>query len=292
MTYSCHIPGVLWRKDPVANSVPLVFDAPHSGTQNPPDFRFTCDPLTIRRGADLFVDELYDDAPRHGATLISALFPRAYIDANRNETDIYHPGHDGPAQESKNRNLKPWNALVRSQNWRGGADFYGRKLKLAEIHGRIESHYRPYHDALRIALNSQHARFGGVWHVNCHSCRGMNRRVTPPRPNADFIIGNRFGRTCSREFTDLVADTLAGLGYSVSVNKPYQGATLIRRYAAPHQERHSIQIEINKKLYLDDAEKSENFNALKRDIGTLIVRISAYVRCEAMRLSHNRSEYG
>jgi N-formylglutamate amidohydrolase len=275
------VPGVLWRKDPVTDPVPLVFDAPHSGTQNPPDFRFTCDSLTIKRGADLFVDELYEDAPRYGATLIGALFPRAYIDANRAETDIYHAGHDGPEQETENRNIRPWNALVRTQNWRGGADFYGRKLTLAEIHSRIDSHYRPYHDVLRSALDTQHARFGGVWHVNCHSCRSMNRRVTPPRANADFIIGDRFGRTCSREFTDLIADTLAGLGYAVSLNKPYQGATLIRRYAAPDRERHSIQIEINKSLYLNDAEKSENFGALRRDIGTLVARISDYVRANA-----------
>lgn len=284
MTASYYMPGVLWRKDPIARSVPLVFDAPHSGTQNPPDFRFTCDPLVIRRGADLFVDELFEDAPRHGATLISALFPRAYIDTNRNETDIYAPDHDGADRKTENRNLKPWNALVRSQNWQGGAEFYGRKLRLAEIHSRIESHYRPYHDTLRNTLDAQHARFGGVWHVNCHSCRSMNRRVSPPRPNADFIIGNRFGHTCAQEFTDIIADTLSGLGYAVSLNRPYQGATLIRRYAAPDRERHSVQIEINKKLYLDDAEKSENFSALKRDIGTLIAGISGYVRGKVMRL--------
>jgi len=283
VTYSYKIPGVLWRKDPVADSVPLVFDAPHSGTQNPPDFHFTCDPLVIRRGADLFVDELYEDAPRYGATLISALFPRAYIDTNRNETDIYQPRHDAREQETGNGKLKPWNALVRSQNWRGGDDFYGRRLRLAEIHHRIDSHYRPYHDVLRNTLDTQHERFGGVWHVNCHSCRSMNRGVTPPRPNADFIIGNRFGRTCSQEFTDLIAETLSGLGYVVSLNIPYQGATLIRRYAAPDQERHGIQIEINKKLYLDDAEKSENFRVVKRDIGTLIAEISDYVRVKAIR---------
>ena len=63
-----------------------------------------------------------------------------------------------------------------------------------------------------------------------------------------------------------------------------QGATLIRRYASPDRERHSIQIEINKKLYLDDAKKSENFSAVKRDIDTLIARISDYVRGKAMRL--------
>ena len=284
MTISYYVPGVLWRKDPVADPIPLVFDAPHSGTQNPPDFQFTCDPLVIRRGADLFVDELYEDAPRHGATLISALFPRAYIDTNRNETDIYHPGHDGPDQDTDNRNLKPWNALVRSQNWRGGAYFYGRRLKLSEIRRRIDSHYRPYHDELRNTLDTQHARFNGVWHVNCHSCRSMNRRVSPPSPNADFIIGNRFGLTCSQEFTDVIADALSGLGYAVSLNRPYQGATLIRRYASPDRERHSVQIEINKKLYLDDAKKSENFSAVKRDIDTLIARISDYVRGKAMRL--------
>ena len=283
MTSYYHLPGVLSRKDPIADPVPLVFDAPHSGTQNPPDFLFTCDPLVIKRGADLFVDELYEDAPRHGATLISALFPRAYIDTNRNETDIYHPDHDGTDDKTANRNRKPWNALVRSQNWRGGVDFYDRKLRLNEIQSRIDSCYRPYHDELRSTLDARHERFGGVWHVNCHSCRSMNRRIDPPRANADFILGDRFGRTCSQEFTELIADILSCLGYSVSLNTPYQGATLIRRYGAPDQHRHSIQIEINKKLYLNDAEKTENFAVLRRDVGTLIAKVSDYVRGKVMR---------
>ena len=284
MTVSHHIPGVLWRKDPPVEPVPLVFDAPHSGTQNPPDFRFTCDPMVIKRGADLFVDELFGRAPLHGATLISALFPRAYIDANRNEGDVYHPDRDGSAPGGTKRSLTPWNALVRSQNWRGGVDFYDRSLTLAEIHGRIEGYYRPYHDELSRTLDAQHARFGGVWHVNCHSCRSVNRRVSPPRPNADFIVGNRFGRTCSRDFVDLIADELSRLGYTVSVNRPYQGATLIRRYSAPDRHRHSVQIEINKRLYLDDAEKSENFERLESDIGALIAKVSEYVRGKAPRL--------
>lgn len=284
MTDSFHVPGVLRRKDPTSDPLPLVFDAPHSGTQNPSDFRFSCDPIVIKRGADLFVDELYADAPQHGATLINALFPRAYIDTNRSETDIYHPAHDDPDAGTEVRSLKPWNALVRSQNWRGGVDFYERTLLLEEINSRIENYYRPYHDELRSTLDKQHERYGGVWHINCHSCRSMNRSIRPPRPNADFIIGNRYGRTCSQEFTELIADTLSGLGYTFSMNAPYQGATLIRRYGAPDENRHSVQIEINKKLYLNDMEKSENFDVLKRDIGTLIAEISGYVTEMTSRL--------
>ena len=282
MTGSYRKPGILWRRDPRMGSdaLPLVFDTPHSGVENPADFGFVCDPLTIVRGADLYVDELYADAPHHGATMIGAEFPRAYIDTNREETDIYHPILEAPHGDTPPRpGLKPWNGLVRSRNWRNGADFYERKLSLDEVQGRIATYYRPYHSELKGALDRLHRRFGAVWHVNCHSCGRMNRTVDPPRPNADIILGDRRGSTCDGDFTTFVAETLAALGYDVEINTPYQGATLVRRYGAPENDRHSLQIEINKRLYLDDASKDpQGFETLQRNISRLIEAIGRYVR--------------
>ena len=92
---SFEIPGVLWRRDPEAAELPLVFDSPHSGSHYPEDFRFSCPLEHLRRAEDAYVDELYADAPAHGATLIGALFPRSYLDPNRGVEDIDEALIDG-----------------------------------------------------------------------------------------------------------------------------------------------------------------------------------------------------
>src|SRR6516165_7116111 len=85
---SLEIPGVLWRRDPEGAEAPLVFDSPHSGSHYPDDFRFVCPLDVLRTAEDTFVDELYAAAPRFGGTLIGALFPRSYLDANRAVHDL------------------------------------------------------------------------------------------------------------------------------------------------------------------------------------------------------------
>src|SRR5258708_18599696 len=82
------IPGVLWRRDPHGNSLPLVLDSPHSGALYPEDFAYCCPLPVLRRAEDSYVDELFAAAPSYGATLIGALFPRSYVDVNRAADDL------------------------------------------------------------------------------------------------------------------------------------------------------------------------------------------------------------
>src|SRR5260370_40122088 len=82
------IPGVLWRRDPDGDSLPLVLDSPHSGALYPEDFAYCCPLPVLRRAEDSYVDELFEAAPAYGATLIGALFPRSYVDVNRAADDL------------------------------------------------------------------------------------------------------------------------------------------------------------------------------------------------------------
>src|ERR1700690_4370948 len=76
------------QRDPPGEQIPLVLDSPNSGTSYPADFYHVASRLTVRQAEDTHVDELYAAAPRFGATLLDALFPRAYIDPNRHLSDI------------------------------------------------------------------------------------------------------------------------------------------------------------------------------------------------------------
>jgi N-formylglutamate amidohydrolase len=269
--------------EPQAEPAPVVFDSPHSGTDYPDDFG-TIAPLSIlRRSEDAFVDELFAAAPRHGAPLIAARFPRIYIDPNRDLTDLDPAMLDGawPDPLVPSRKTELGVGLV----WRimpPDSRLYDRLLSVAEVRTRIERCWKPYHHAVAAAIDQTHRRFGKVWHVNCHSMPAMGNAASEdgPVPRAEFVLGDRDGTTCEADFTAFVAGALRDMGYDVKINEPYKGVELVRRYSDPARGRHSLQLEINRKLYMDEAriEKSDGFAQVQADMGKLAAAICRYAR--------------
>src|SRR5215218_10040982 len=157
-------------------SAPLVLDSPHSGVNYPEDFRPACELAVLRHAEDTHVEKLYDFAPALGAAWIEALFPRSYLDANRNTTEFdtglleegnawNEPLETDPAALSKVR-------LGKGLVWRfsdEGLPIYDRKLSGEEVRQRIERCWRPYHAAVAEAITAAHARHGYSIHLNCHS---------------------------------------------------------------------------------------------------------------------------
>lgn len=274
--------NVVRRHDPQAPAIPLVLDSPHSGTDYPADFDHSVPRAMVRQAEDTHVAELYRAAPAHGATLVEALFPRAYIDPNRHVSDIDAALLDGawPGTVTASRKTDLGIGLV----WRlaeGGTPMYGRKLSVAEVQRRIEKYYEPYHSAVTRALDERFAAFGAVWHVNCHSMPAVGGVMSddPGRARADFVLGDRDGTTCERAFTEFVADALRAAGYTVAINDPYKGVELVRRHGRPDRRRHSLQIEVNRRLYMDEAtlEKNVGFTALQANLTHLVASLRGYV---------------
>jgi N-formylglutamate amidohydrolase len=275
---SFEIPGVLWRRDPEIAEVPLVFDSPHSGSHYPDDFNFACPFETLRRAEDAYVDELYADAPAHGATLIGALFPRSYLDPNRGVEDIDEALIDGrwPTPLKPSQNTRSGLGLVRRVA-RPSTPIYDRKLSVDEVLTRIERCHTPYHDVLDEACTRLHAKYGTVWHINCHSMPSKRSARDIGRP-ADFVLGDRDGTTCDKELTDFVARVLRGRGYDVRINEIYKGVEIVKRQGRPAARRHSLQIEVDRALYMDQKtlQKNSNFAQLRSDIGHLIEMLGRF----------------
>ncbi len=271
------IPGVLWRRDPDGDSVPLVLDSPHSGALYPEDFSYCCPLPVLRRAEDSYVDELFDAAPAHGATLIGALFPRSYVDVNRAADDL-DPGLLAGALPPV---LVPRPAtrvgLVR-RHAQPGVPIYDRKLSPDDILARIERYHAPYHRVLDEACERLHQEFGAVWHINCHSMpsHGTHREDR----YGDFVLGDRDGTTCAADFTNFVARFLRGLGYDVRINEGYKGVEIVRRQGRPAENRHSLQIEVDRSLYMDQKtlEKLPGFEPLRADLTRLVEALGLYVR--------------
>jgi N-formylglutamate amidohydrolase len=267
---------------PVVAPIALVLDSPHSGTDYPADFDYAAPRALVRQAEDTHVETLWRSAPEFGATLIEALFPRAYIDPNRSLEDIDEALLDAPWPGPVRRSRKTEQGI--GLVWRlarEGAPMYARKLSVAEVQRRIDECYAPYHRALAQALDARHRQFGAVWHVNCHSMPAVGDTLAddPGRARADFVLGDRDGTTCAPEFTAAVSDALRGMGYDVAVNDPYKGVELVRLHGRPGENRHSLQIEINRRLYMDETtlEPHEGFAGLRADLDRLLGVLRAFV---------------
>lgn len=270
------------RSAPEGIVAPLVLDSPHSGTTYPEDFGTAVPREALRNAEDSYVDELYASAPRHGALLIAARFPRSYIDPNRSVLDIDTALLDapwpGPALASRKTQLGVgliWRVLDT------GAPIYARKLSVEEVMRRIVAYHQPYQKAVKDALDATHAHFGAVWHINCHSMPAFSSAISeegPGKPRADFVLGDRDGTTCAPEFTALVAGNLRARGYDVKVNDPYKGVELVRAFSDPKAGRHSLQIEVNRRLYMDERtrEKTPGFARVQADLDALVASVAAY----------------
>jgi N-formylglutamate deformylase len=269
---------------PEAHPLPIVCDSPHSGTHYPEDFGSVLPHAVLRAGEDTHVDALWARAPAHGATLIAAQFPRTYIDPNRSLDDLEPDMLDGPWPQP----LRPGEksrlgyGLVWSRIDRDRA-MYDRKLAVAEVRSRIDRCWRPYHAALDQAIAAAAARFGAVWHLNLHSMpNDAYERLgrTAPAPLADFVLGDRDGTTCEPALLTVVEDTVRALGYTTARNEPYKGVALIAQIGDPAANRHSLQIEIRRPLYMDEATRERNagFAALERCIDAVLTAVAAHVR--------------
>ena len=275
---------------PGSAAVPLVLDSPHSGRDFPADFDAAVTEFDLREGEDCYVDELYRPATELGVPLLSARFPRTYLDPNRHRGDIdleLIEGGRWPHEHVPSGKARIGKALV----WRtldDGRAIYSRRLTVAEVVSRIERCHAPYHQRLRALLDETHRRFGAVYHLNCHSMPavgGAQGEGGQGQPRADFVLGDRDGSTCDPAFTEFVRATLAAMGYEVAVNHPYKGVELVKAYSEPRRRRHSLQVEVNKRLYMDEATRSRHpgFAVLQADLSRLAEAIADYIGAELRR---------
>ena len=240
---------------------PLVLDSPHSGTAYPEDFRSVRDLATLRRAEDTHVEKLYAFAPDMGVAWIEAHFPRSYLDANRDLTELDTSLLDGPwdGPLSSDPRVLSKVRLGKGLIWKltaEGLPIYDRLLTVAEVRARIDRCWHPYHAAVAEAIDAAHARHGYSIHLNCHSMpavAGSHATDFPGVAHADFVIGDRDGSTADPALSERVCAHLRARGYSVDYNHPYKGVELVRRNGRPAEHRHSIQVEVNRRLYMDEA---------------------------------------
>lgn len=274
---------VLDIQTPAEQRVPMVFASPHSGSYYPDDFLAlsALDPQTLRRSEDSFVDDLFGAAPAYGAPLLRARFPRAYLDTNREAYELDPAMFEGPLPAYVNAASPRVGAGLGTiaRVVATGAEIYRRKLTFAEAERRIEGIYRPYHAALNRLIEATEQRFGCCLVIDCHS---MPSIAGPTEADAgasrvDAVLGDCFGTTCAPFITAAADKALSDLGYRVLRNTPYAGGYTTRHYGAPSEGRHTLQIEVNRRLYMNETThlKSPGYDRLRQHLTIVIAALTS-----------------
>ena len=274
--------GVIDVRLPARQTAPLIFASPHSGTDYDPAFIASSrlDEKNLRRSEDSFVDEIFAGAPESGAPLLCALYPRAYLDPNREpyelDPDMFSeplPNHVKTRSDRVRAGFGTIARLVAS-----GAEIYAGKMTFAEAERRIDTLYRPYHRALEGLIEVTLRDFGAAFLLDCHSMPSVGGPTDRDRgtPRPDIVLGDRFGASCEPKVVETAERILRDLDFTVRRNEPYAGAFTTAHYGRPSERIHALQIEINRRLYMNEATvaRSRDLPGLKKKMNHFIAAMA------------------
>lgn len=268
-------------------SSPLLLASPHSGRDYPSGFlaQSVLDRATLRQSEDCYVDLLIEPATRLGVPSLKALFPRIFIDPNRDAAELDPQLFSDPlppqAQITSPRVLAGLGVVPRVAA--DDRSIYGGQLPYREAEERLERYYRPYHHSLQAAIKHIRAAFGQCLLLDCHSMpsagaplltdHGTGANGTAVGRNSrsggevDFILGDCYGGACADAVTAHAEAFLVKAGASVRRNNPYSGGYVTQTYGRPAEGVHVLQLEINRRLYVDELRLTPNAGfATTRDL--------------------------
>ena len=275
---------LLW---PAARTTGVVFASPHSGRSYPREFlaRTALDAHAIRSSEDAFVDELFAAAPWHGAPLLAAEAPRAFVDVNRAADELDPALIDGVRRGGHNPRVASGLGVI-PRVVAGGRAIYRGRMTMADARARVEGCWEPYHATLRRLMEESRQIFGEAILIDCHSM--PHEAVDGGRAGRpDVVLGDRFGAAAAPGLVERVEVAFARAGLRVARNAPFAGAYVTQAYGRPSRGSHAIQVEIDRALYMDEArvERRPDFEAFRDVISGVVAELCALGRERAVPLA-------
>ncbi|MEZ5753234.1 MAG: N-formylglutamate amidohydrolase [Paracoccaceae bacterium] len=266
---------------PPRRTSPVVFSSPHSGAEYPQAFvsNSLLDHHMIRSSEDAFVDRLFSAAPDHGAPLIAARIPRAYLDLNRAADELDPAVIEGIDRAPHNPRVSSGLGVI-PRVVAGGRAIYRGKLSRKEAELRLLNVWHPYHAALKTLMDESLATFGEAILIDCHSMphEAIEAHARPGHPRPDVVLGDRFGAAASRDVVDRIQAAFAEAGLRTARNAPFAGAYIAQAYGRPSRGQHVVQIEIDRALYMDEERivPRPDFQQFQSVITGVIARVTAF----------------
>ncbi|MDE0591134.1 N-formylglutamate amidohydrolase [Halocynthiibacter sp. C4] len=272
-------------KMPESRTTSVVFASPHSGRDYGRSFlrQTVLDERLIRSSEDAFVDRLLTAAPEHGAILMAARKPRAFVDLNRDCSELDSALIEGVKKQAHNPRVASGLGVI-PRVVSGSRAIYRGKISQEEAFERIRGYWRPYHDMLHTILTQNQTLFGRSILVDCHSMphEALEVLTRANRPRPDIVIGDRFGASADEDIVAQIEQIFSDAGLRVARNTPFAGAYIAKQYGQPVKNRHCIQIEIDRALYMDEQMvlPNDNFGAFQSLMKNVTARIADIGRGE------------
>ncbi len=263
----------------------VVFASPHSGRQYPRSFvrRTILDEQTLRSSEDAFVDRLFDAAPLHGAPLLTAIAPRAWIDVNRSSDELDPALIEGVRRTAHNPRVASGLGVV-PRVVANGRSIYRGKITRKEAEDRIEEFWKPWHLALTTLMDDSVALFGEAILIDCHSMpHEAIESISHPRGSRpEIVLGDRFGAAAGSDVVDRIEAALTSAGLRVARNAPFAGAFVTQSYGRPARDRHVVQVEVDRALYMNEQQirPNNNFAAFKALIDRVVAEVAGIGRAD------------
>ena len=259
---------------PAEPAAPVVLSVPHAGRTWAPSMRAAClaDADDLLPLEDRYADRLVDRVVEAGFTVLTCDVPRAWIDLNRAPGDLDwrrvagEPPGPVSARAAAGIGVVPDRLATVGPLWR-------TPLSRPEVARRVAAVHAPWHSALDTLLATTRDRFGEVVLLDIHSMPAASAR------QADVVLGTLRGRSVAARWVQMARSALVSRGRRVAVDQPYAGAYIAERHGRPGDDRHVLQVEMCRSLYLDAAGRqttaglsraADDVLALAQAIGTAI----------------------
>ena len=257
----------------------LFVTIPHSGRRIPPEAFWlkTLPHSVLYCDVDAFVDELYGPAVKQ-LNLTALLFPwhRYAVDANRLPEDRTYRTVEGSASRLSHGASTEihWHQTTR------GDLLIKNPLSRKQHQQLMNRYYHPFHQKIQREFEKRKAwGRGAVYHLDLHSMPSVGRTLHKDtgQKRAQVVIGNREGRSAENRFSELVLSSYQKADFKVALNQPYRGGRITELYGRPEKRQHTLQVEINRSLYMDEetGQKSPAFFSVQKQLSevlTLIVK--------------------
>ena len=263
---------------PERRATGAVFASPHSGRDYTPAFlrAAALSGRAIRSSEDAWVDLLWSQAPAHGAPLLAARMPRAFLDLNRSSDELDPALVEGVRRVSHNPRIASGLGVI-PRVVAGGRPIYAGRMTLGDAQRRIRDWWRPYHGTLQRLLDESREAFGAALLVDCHSMPHEAIEASGRGPRPEVVLGDRFGTAASGERIEAIEAIFAAAGFRVARNAPFAGAYIAQAYGKPSFGQHAVQVEIDRALYMDEesVEPHSGFDEMRARLGDVAARICA-----------------
>jgi N-formylglutamate amidohydrolase len=251
-------------------SLPVLLSVPHAGRDYP---AWLVDMSAAGRPAlsaleDPLVDRLIWRAVNRGIGAVIAQAPRAAVDCNRAEDEVDPSVVEGARRGRISARARGGLGIVPARTQQHGY-LWRRAITSAQLDDRLDQAHRPYHRAIERQLELLLDRFGCALLLDCHS-------MPPPQSGiAPVVIGDCHGRTAHPWLSRDALAITNSCGFEAGLNDPFAGGYVIERHGRPAASVHALQIEIDRRAYLDQTlrEPGPGFDQAAALIEALAVKL-------------------